>query len=102
MNRYETERGLVGRDVNGTDIFRPYSNSIQSGRVFIRPYLVPSIRLYIQTKTNISIRLCIRKNIKTNTISVISVSQSPQLSHHADSHHRFISAPFIGAGRGVT
>ena len=33
-----------GRDVNGTDIFRPYSNSIRSERVFIRPYPIPSIQ----------------------------------------------------------
>ena len=35
---------LVGRDVNGIDIFRLYSNSIQSGRVFIRLYPIPSIQ----------------------------------------------------------
>ena len=34
---------LVGRDVNGMDIFRPYSNSIRSGKIFIRPYSISSI-----------------------------------------------------------
>jgi len=33
-----------GRDVNGTDISRPYSNSIRSGRVFICPYPILSIQ----------------------------------------------------------
>ena len=35
---------MVLRDVNNTDIFRPYSNSMQSGRVFIRLYSIPSIQ----------------------------------------------------------
>ena len=39
-----TAAAMVGRDVNCTDISRPYSNSIRSGRVFIRPYPIPSIQ----------------------------------------------------------
>ena len=35
----------AGRDVNGTDISRPYLNSIRSGRVFIRQY--PILKIFI-------------------------------------------------------
>ena len=37
-------RAVLTRDVNGTDIFQPYSNSIQSGMVFICPYPIPGIQ----------------------------------------------------------
>ena len=42
--RVRRRNGDQQRDVNGTDIFRPYSNSIRSERVFIHPYSIPSIQ----------------------------------------------------------
>jgi len=38
------------RDVNGTDFFRPYSNSIRSGKIFIRLYPIPSIQYPIRIR----------------------------------------------------
>ena len=41
---FQKPRKPSSRDVNGTDIFQLYSNSIRSGRVFIRLYPFPSIQ----------------------------------------------------------
>ena len=40
----ENITNISSMDENGMDIFRPYSNSIRSGRVFIRPYPIPIIQ----------------------------------------------------------